>query len=79
MKIEKDENSMNKDILEEYDKYEEGFGVGKLDARDIIEKQMILLGISRQIFTHSLPLVVAEQCYVKIIKRLKSTYCKCSK
>lgn len=71
MKIEKDENSMNKDILEEFDKYE-GFGVGKLDARDIIEKQMILLGISRQIFTHSLPLVVAEQCYVKLLKDLRA-------
>ena len=32
---------------------------------------MILLGISRQLFTHSLPLVVAEQCYVKILKDLR--------
>ena len=29
---------------------------------------MILLGISRKLFTHSLPLVVAEQCYVKLLK-----------
>jgi len=67
LKIEKDENSMSKDVLEEFDKYE-GYDVGKLDARDIIEKQMIMLGISRQIFTHSLPLVVAEQCYIKLLK-----------
>ena len=29
---------------------------------------MILLGISRTLFTHSLPLVVAEQCYMKLLK-----------
>ena len=29
---------------------------------------MILLGISRELFTHSLPLVVAEQCYMKLLK-----------
>ena len=29
---------------------------------------MILLGISRNLFTHSLPLVVAEQCYMKLLK-----------
>ena len=71
LKIEKDENSMSKEVLEDFDRYE-GFDVGKLDARDIIEKQMILLGISRQIFTHSLPLVVAEQCYVKLMKDLRA-------
>jgi len=71
LKIEKDENSMSKDVLEEFDKYE-GFHVGKLDARDMIEKQMILLGISRQIFTHSLPLVVAEQCYIKLLKDVRA-------
>ena len=34
---------------------------------DVIEKNMILLGISRKLFTHSLPLVVAEQCYEKLL------------
>ena len=29
---------------------------------------MILLDISRKLFTHSLPLVVAEQCYLKLLK-----------
>lgn len=29
---------------------------------------MILLGISRKLFTHSLPLIVAEQCYEKLLK-----------
>ena len=54
-------------IAKEYEKYEK-FTVGKLDARDYIEKNMILLGISRTLFTHSLPLVVAEQCYMKLLK-----------
>ena len=56
-----------KEIKTEYEKYE-GFSVGKLDQRDQIEKNMFLLAISRKLFTHSLPLAVAEQCYNKIIK-----------
>ena len=56
-----------KEIKKEYEKYE-GFSVGKLDQRDQIEKNMFLLAISRKLFTHSLPLAVAEQCYNKIIK-----------
>ena len=54
-------------VVKEYEKYER-FTVGKLDARDNIEKNMVLLGISRTLFTHSLPLVVAEQCYMKLLK-----------
>lgn len=54
-------------VAKEYEKYER-FAVGKLDARDNIEKNMILLGLSRNLFTHSLPLVVAEQCYMKLLK-----------
>lgn len=56
-----------KSVVKEYEKYER-FAVGKLDTRDNIEKNMILLGISRNLFTHSLPLVVAEQCYMKLLK-----------
>ena len=40
----------------------------KLAQNDVIEKNTILLGISRKLFTHSLPLVVAEQCYIKLLK-----------
>lgn len=54
-------------IVPDYKNYEK-FTIGKLDARDGIEKNMILLGISRQLFTHSLPLIVAEQCYEKLLK-----------
>jgi len=54
-------------ILKEYDEYEK-FSVGKLDEGDFLEKNMILLGLSRVLFTHSLPLVAAEQCYKKLLK-----------
>ena len=55
------------EIKEDYEKYEK-YTVGKLDTKDNIEKNTILLGISRRLFTHSLPLVVAEQCYEKLLK-----------
>ena len=56
-----------KDIVDDYEKFE-SYTVGKLDTRDNIEKNMILLKISRKIFTHSIPLIVAEQCYEKLLK-----------
>ena len=65
IKIEGKENY--NEILADYEKYET-FEVGKLDQRDNIEKNMIILGISRKLFTHSLPLTVAEQCYMKLLK-----------
>lgn len=60
-----------KKILDEYDKFER-FTVGKLDQNDGIEKKMLLLSISRKLFTHSLPLIVAEQCYIKLLKDVRS-------
>ena len=54
------------EIRKDYENYE-AFEVGKLDQRDKIEKNMLLLGISRKLFTHSLPLTVAEQCYMKLL------------
>lgn len=56
-----------KNILNDYDKYET-MQVGKQDEKDNIRKQMVLLGISRELFTHSLPLIAAEQCYIKLLK-----------
>ena len=67
LKIEKNYDESLKNIISEYEKYE-AYTVGKLDTRDSIEKNMILLGISRKLFTHSLPLIVAEQCYEKLLK-----------
>ena len=71
LKCENDETNNCKELLSEYEKFER-FTVGKLDQNEMIEKNMILLGISRKIFTHSLPLVVAEQCYIKLLKDLRS-------
>ncbi len=55
------------DIVDDYERFE-SYTVGKLDTKDNIEKNMILLGISRKLFTHSIPLIVAEQCYEKLLK-----------
>ncbi len=65
MKIGKENEYKN--ILNDYDRYET-MQVGKKDERDIIRRQMVLLGISRELFTHSLPLIAAEQCYIKLLK-----------
>ena len=63
----KSEQPKYQDIKKDYEEYE-AFEVGKLDQKDIIEKNMLLLGLSRKLFTHSLPLTVAEQCYMKLLK-----------
>lgn len=67
IKKEVDEDSQYKEIASESDEFCK-FLAGKLDEIDNIEKKMILLGISRVLFTHSLPLIAAEQCYVKLLK-----------
>ena len=66
IKFKIDENQY-KEIKKEYEKYE-NFSVGKLDQKDQIEKNMFLLELSRKLFTHSLPLAVAEQCYMKLLR-----------
>lgn len=67
IKLELDGTEKYSKIIQEYEEYEK-FNVGKLDERDFLEKNMILLGLSRVLFTHSLPLVAAEQCYKKLLK-----------
>ena len=71
IKFEVEQNETYKDILDEFDNFDR-FSVGKLDQNDVIEKNLILLGLSRKLFTHSLPLVVAEQCYIKLLKDARS-------
>ena len=71
IKIELGREEKLQEIYEEYDKFTE-LAVGKLDKKDYIEKRMVLLGISRKLFTHSLPLVVAEQCYIKLLKETRA-------
>ena len=64
-KFDKDEELIKDCSL--YETYE----VGKLDQVDDIDKKAILLAISRKIFVHSLPLVVAERCYIKLLKEAR--------
>ena len=71
IKFEIQKNDTYKDILDEFVNFDR-FSVGKLDQNDVIEKNLILLGLSRKLFTHSLPLVVAEQCYIKLLKDARS-------
>ena len=75
IKLRLDKNNEYKKILEDYDKYE-SLLVGKLDSRDKIKRQMLLIGISRYLFTHSLPLIAAEQCYIKLIKDVRNLIVK---
>ena len=67
LKIRIGDDKVAKDVITEYENYET-FTVGKLDTRDNIEKNVLLLSISRKLFTHSLPLIVAIQCYEKLLK-----------
>lgn len=67
LKFENKENGLEEKIGSELQRVEQ-FEIGELDKKDRIEKSMLLLGISRQIFTHSLPLVAVEQCYNKLLK-----------
>ena len=71
LKMEIDTNDTYKEVVEEYDKFER-YTIGKLDQNEGIEKKMLLLALSRKLFTHSLPLIVAEQCYVKLLKDVRS-------
>ena len=66
IKLRIDDKNEYKNVVEDYEEYET-MQVGKLDEKDKIRKKMILLGISRSLFTHSLPLIAAEQCYIKLI------------
>lgn len=67
LKMKTDKKDTYNNITSEYDKFST-FLAGKLDEKDIIEKKLLLLGISRTLFTHSLPLIVAEQCYIRLLK-----------
>ena len=71
IKLKLDDKDEYNNIVEDYGKYE-SLLVGKLDERDKIRRKMVLLGISRSLFTHSLPLIAAEQCYIKLIKDTRS-------
>ena len=71
LKMKSDEFDIEKETIEQYDKYSE-FLAGKPDSIDVIEKKSRILSISRKIFTHSLPLITAEQCYEQLLNEARS-------
>ena len=71
-KIEINDANEYKNIIEEYKKLERfKYEVELKDKVKYIEKNMLLLAISRDLFTYSLPLIVAEQCYIKLLKEAR--------
>lgn len=75
IKIKIDKNNTYSKIISEYEEFDK-FTIGKLDEKEFLEKNMILLGLSRSLFTHSLPLVAAEQCYQKLLKDTRNLIMK---
>ena len=71
IKIKQGNEEIYNKIMKAYEEVEK-FAVGKLDERDNLEKNMLLLGISRQLFTHSLPLAAAEQCYNQLLETARN-------
>ena len=56
---------------EEYEQYLHTT-IGKLDEKDKIMQKVVLLGVSRKIFIHSLPLAATEKCYIRILKQVRN-------
>lgn len=63
--------TLDKEVTKLYSLYET-YEVGKLDQVDVLDKKMILISLSRKLFTHSLPLVIAEKLYINILKDVRN-------
>lgn len=70
IKLEQGDSNQNKELAKAYENYQ-NYEVGKINNIEAVEKKLELLGISRLIFTHSLPLVTADKCYVKLLKDVR--------
>ena len=62
----------NKQILEDYKKYIMTIDVYAKKQYNELKKNTMLLRLSRSLFTYSLPMVAAEQCYIRIIKECRA-------
>ena len=60
----------NEIAKDEYEKYLHTT-IGKLNENDKIMQKVTLLGVSRKIFIHSLPLTATESCYIEILKQAR--------
>ena len=66
-----------KNIVDEYKKFDRyKYEVDLTDGIKYVEKNMLLLSISRELFSHSLPLVAAEQCYIRLLKKARAILVK---
>ncbi|MBE5822175.1 MAG: hypothetical protein E7311_06305 [Clostridiales bacterium] len=71
-KMQISELEVYQNIVEEYKKFERyKYEVDLKDGIKYVEKNMLLLSISRELFAHSLPLVAAEQCYIRLLKKAR--------
>lgn len=61
-------------IQGEIDKYNSY--LGKLDEKDNLERTIILLNLSRTLFTHSLPMPIIEECFGKLLRDTRILFMK---
>ncbi len=73
LKMKVDGSKVSEKIVKQYEDYLKAT-TGKPDSIDLIERKLIILNISRGLFTHSLPLIVAEQCYEQLLNEACSEY-----
>lgn len=73
LKMKVDDSKVSEKIVKQYEEYLKST-TGKPDSIDLIERKLIILNISRGLFTHSLPLIVAEQCYEQLLNEACSEY-----
>lgn len=66
------ENETNKRILEEYRKYVQSLDNFSQKESNELRRKLVLLGLSRELFVYSLPLIAAEQCYIQLMKSCRS-------
>jgi protein-tyrosine-phosphatase len=68
----KPETEENKSIIEAYKKYVLQIDTFAKKEYNQIKKSLIILELSRQLFLYSLPMIAAEQCYIKLMKQCRS-------
>lgn len=67
------ENETNRRIMEEYKKYVQSLDNFSQRDSNELRRKLVLLGLSRDLFVYSLPVIAAEQCYVKLLKTCRTT------
>ena len=63
-----EEVNSNKKVLEDYKKYVQSLDTYAQKESNELRKKLVLLGLSRELFVYSLPVIAAEQCYEKLLE-----------